>query len=96
MQKEIFKTLIKDGQADIQDVELYQRSFDFEPQGRYVLVGIRQAGKSYLLYQRAKQFLKEGHDIKEIVYINFDDERLLGMKAEDFDLILQAYSTMYN
>ena len=49
MQKEIFKTLIKDGQADIQDVELYQRSFDFEPQGRYVLVGIRQAGKSYLL-----------------------------------------------
>lgn len=61
-----------------------------------MLVGIRQAGKSYLLYQRAKQFLKEGHDIKEIVYINFDDERLLGMKAEDFDLILQAYSTMYN
>ena len=40
--------------------------------------------------------LESGHDISEIVYINFDDERLLGMTAEDFDLILQAYSTMYD
>lgn len=96
MQKEIFKTLIKEGQAEIKDIELYQRPFEFEEEGRYVLVGIRQAGKSYLLYQRAKQFLQAGHDIREIVYINFDDERLYDMKVEDFDLILQAYSTMYN
>ena len=96
MQKEIFKTLIKEGQAEIRDIELYQRPFEFEEEGRYVLVGIRQAGKSYLLYQRAKQFLQTGHDIREIVYINFDDERLYGMKVEDFDLILQAYSTMYD
>lgn len=96
MQKEVFKTLIKEGQNEIQEIELYQRPFDFEEQGRYVLVGIRQAGKSYLLYQRAKQFLAEGHDIREFVYINFDDERLYGMKVEDFDLILQAYNTMYS
>lgn len=96
MNKEILKTLIREGQEDISDIELNVRNFEFEEQGRYVLVGIRQAGKSYLLYQRAKQFIQAGHDLKEIVYINFDDERLLGMKAEDFDLILQAYSTMYS
>lgn len=96
MQKEVFKTLIKEGQNEIQEIELYQRPFDFEEQGRYVLVGIRQAGKSYLLYQRAKQFLADGHDIREFVYINFDDERLYGMKVEDFDLILQAYNIMYS
>ena len=96
MQKEIFKTLIKEGQAEIRDIELYLRPFEFEEEGRYVLVGIRQAGKSYLLYQRAKQFLQAGHDIREIVYINFDDERLYDMKVEDFDLILQAYNTMYS
>lgn len=95
MQKEVFKQLIKEGQDEILNVELYERTFEFEEFGRYVLVGIRQAGKSYLLYQRAKKLLKEGHDIKEIVYINFDDERLLGMKADDFDLILQAYGTMF-
>ncbi len=96
MQKDIFKTLIKEGQDEIKEMELYRRPFFFEEQGRYVLVGIRQAGKSYLLYQRAMQFLSEGHDIREIVYINFDDERLYGMTVDDFDLILQAYSTMYS
>lgn len=96
MQKEVFKTIIKEGQDEIRDIELFTRNFDFEERGRYVLVGIRQAGKSYLLYQRAKMFLENNHDIREIVYINFDDERLLGMTSEDFDLILQAYSVMYN
>ena len=73
MQKDVFKILIKEGQEEIRDVELYNRHFDFEDQGRYVLVGIRQAGKSYLLYQRAKKFLQEGHNLDEIIYINFDD-----------------------
>lgn len=96
MEKEVFKILIKEGQDEICDIDLFSRDFEFEEQGRYVLVGIRQSGKSYLLYQRAKMFLENRHDIREIVYINFDDERLLGMKAEDFDLILQAYSVMHN
>lgn len=45
---------------------------------------------------RAHFVLPDLHDIKEIVYINFDDERLYGMKVEDLDLILQAYSSMYS
>lgn len=95
MQKDIFRTLIKEGQEDIENIELVKRPFEFEEEGRYVLVGIRQAGKSYLLYQRAKDYLEKGHNIKEFVYINFDDERLLGMTSDDFDLILQAYSSTY-
>ncbi len=95
MNKDVFKTLIKEGQEELWEVQLYPREFEFEQTGRYVLVGVRQAGKSYLLYQRAKQFIREGHDVKELVYINFDDERLLVRCAEDFDLILQAYATMY-
>lgn len=96
MTLDAIKTVIKEGQEDLLTVQLYERPFEFEPEGRYVLVGIRQAGKSYLLYQRARQLLAQGHSISEIVYINFDDERLLGMTAEDFDLILQAYSSMYS
>ncbi len=95
MQKEVFKTLIKEGQEEIRDMDLFERPFEFEEQGRYVLVGVRQAGKSYLLYQRARQLLRDGNKLNEIVYINFDDERLLGMSSDDFDLILQAYFTMY-
>lgn len=95
IQKEALKRIIKEGQNEIRDVELYRRPFEFEENGRYVLVGIRQAGKSYLLYQRAKMMLEQGHDIREIVYVNFDDERLWGMKVDELDLILQAYGSMY-
>lgn len=96
MDKEIFRAIIKEGQDEVSAVEINERPFTFEENGRYVLVGVRQAGKSYLLYQRAKQLLASGHSIKEFVYINFDDERLLGMTTNDFDLILQSYSSSYS
>lgn len=89
--KDIFRAIIKEGQELLESVELYERPYAFEDNGRYVLVGIRQAGKSYLLYQRARQLLREGTDIRNIVYIDFDDERLLGITVADFDLILQTY-----
>ena len=94
--KETFRTLIKEGQQEIREVKLYDRPFEFEEQGRYVLVGVRQAGKSYMLYKRAKQLLAKGHQLEEIVYIDFDDERLVEMTSEDFDYILQAYQSVYN
>ena len=94
--KETFRTLIHEGQEEIKDVELYDRPFDFEENGRYVLVGVRQAGKSYMLYKRARQMMAAGYQLEDMVYINFDDERLMGMTADDLDLILQAYQSVYN
>ena len=94
--KETFRTLIKEGQETLGEVELYNRPYEFEENGRYVLVGVRQAGKSYMLYKRAKQLLASGHSLQEMVYIDFDDERLLGMAAADLDQILQAYGSVYS
>ena len=94
--KETFRTLIHEGQEEIRDVELYDRPFEFEENGRYVLVGVRQAGKSYMLYKRARQMLDTGYLLEDMVYINFDDERLMGMTADELDLILQAYQSVYN
>ena len=95
MDKELFKTIINRNQSLLQKVQLYQRDIFFEPNGNYVLVGVRHAGKSYMLYQRALQLLAEGVDIHRIVFVNFDDERLLEMTAQDFDLIIQVYESMY-
>ncbi len=64
---ETFRTLIKEGQEPIEAVELYDRPFDFEQTGRYVLVGVRQSGKLYMLYKRAKQLLTEGHSLEEFI-----------------------------
>lgn len=92
---ELFKTLIKEGQELIAQVDINQRELELEEQGRYVFVGIRQAGKSYLLYQQAKQLITSGFSVEDMLYIDFDDERLLGMTAEHLDLMLQAYALLY-
>lgn len=95
MEKEIFSTIIREGQDYIPEIALFNRPFEFEQKGNYVFVGVRQCGKSYMLYQRIQELLKEGHDIKEIVYINFDDERLQLIKSNELDMILQAYASLY-
>ncbi|MDE6439934.1 MAG: ATP-binding protein [Bacteroidales bacterium] len=95
IEKDTFRMLIREGQELLRDVELYDRPSDFETKGRYVLVGVRQAGKSYMLYKIAKQLLTQGHLLEEFVYIDFDDERLIEMTANDFDLILQTYKAIY-
>lgn len=96
MERELIRKIIIESQEFIADIPLIERPFHFEKNGNYVFVGIRQAGKSYLLYQRVKQLIAEGHSIEEIVYINFDDERLRLMTADEFDLILQAYASLFD
>lgn len=91
MDIELFRTIIAENQEYIGDISLIERPLALEENGSYVFVGVRQAGKSYLLYQRIKQMIASGTRLEDIVYINFDDERLKDMVAMDFDLILQAY-----
>ena len=57
---EVIKKVIVEYQQFIETVELHERSYGFETNGKYVMVGVRHAGKSYLLYQRARQFLAAG------------------------------------
>ncbi len=94
MDKNIIQKIIIENQELVEQVELVERHFVFEPQGNYVFVGVRQAGKSYLLYQRMKQLIAKGHQVEELVYINFDDERIANIKAEEMDLILQAHQAL--
>ena len=92
---EILKRIIVENQQFIATVEMNRRDYVFEPKGRYVLVGLRQAGKSYLLYQRIKTLVSEGHKIEEMCYVNFDDERIAGIRAEELGSILDAYHALY-
>lgn len=91
----LLKQIIVENAEFVTGVDLVRRDFAFEPQGRYVMVGLRQAGKSYLLFQRAQQLIAEGHRPEEICYVNFDDERLVGMSAEDLNRILEAWRSLY-
>ncbi len=93
---ETLKSIIIEGQELLEEINAVPRSFKFEEWARYVFVGVRQAGKSYLLYLRAKQLIAQGHSKEELLFINFDDERLIEFKASDFDSILKAYNSLYD
>jgi len=96
MNKEILKEVIADNQIEISNYQIIPRNFYYEEFGNYVFAGIRRAGKSFLLYQRIQQLLKSGTGWDEMLYINFEDERLTGMKLEDLNLLLEVHLEMYD
>lgn len=95
MDKTILKQVIADNQLEVPKYEVNKRNFVFEEFGNYVFVGIRRAGKSYLLYQRMQQLLSQGVSWDEMLYINFEDERLVGMNLDDLNLLLEVHLEMY-
>lgn len=95
MDKLLLQKIMVESQNEVEEHEVKPRDISFEGFDRYILVGIRRAGKSYLLYQRMQQMLAEGHDWSEMLYLNFEDERLEGFTAMDFNLILEAHYEIY-
>lgn len=95
MDKNILKTVIADNQIEVPKYKVIPRDFTFEEFGNYVFVGIRRAGKSFLLYQRMQQLLAQGVSWNEMLYINFEDERLVGMSLQDLNLLLEVHLEMY-
>ncbi|MCL2478571.1 MAG: ATP-binding protein [Treponema sp.] len=95
MDKDLLKTVISDYVAEIPKYRVNHRKIRFEKAANYVFAGIRRAGKSYLLYQRMQELLSGGINPHAILYINFEDERLSGMKQDDLNLLLETHLEMY-
>lgn len=95
MEKDIIKQIILNQQEFINRVKLLPRKLFIEKNGNYVFVGIRRAGKTYMLYQYIQQLLREGHDKQEILFVNFEDERIADIKKEDLHLIVECYKEMF-
>ncbi len=58
------------------------------------VIGVRRSGKTYILYETIKKLLKNKVPKKNILYINFEDERIK-LKQDELDFILQAYQELY-
>ena len=58
------------------------------------LSGVRRSGKTFNLYNIIQRLLSKKIQKENILYINFEDERL-ELKKEDLDLIIQSYRELY-
>ena len=89
MNHQLLKTIIFDRHEIIRDMEILPRAFSFEDEANYVLTGLRRAGKTTQLYARARQLVEGGADWEQIIFINFEDERLADFQLSDFqDIVL--------
>lgn len=59
------------------------------------LTGVRRSGKTFAFYQLIDDLLKQNIQKQRILYVNFEDERLLPLSASDFSTILNTYYETY-
>ena len=96
MNKDLIKQIILENHQFVTNIELIDRSFTIEDSGNYVFVGSRRAGKTYSMFQIIRNMLNDNHSIENILYINFEDERLLELKLEDLNLIIDSFKELFN
>lgn len=93
--RSVLKEVILDAKKDIGNYIINNREVSLDAFPLQVLVGVRRCGKSFVLYQQIFRMLEAGHNWNEITYIDFEDQRLSGFEAEDFNLILECHTELY-
>lgn len=94
IQKEVIREILLENRKEVELQHVVPRNFQMEDFANYVLIGVRRAGKSFMLYQQIQQNLKRGITWDSMLYINFEDERLMGMTAQELNLILEVQGMM--
>lgn len=95
MDKQILKQILRDNQQEVERYVVEPRHLKLDDFPCWVLVGVRRTGKSYMLYHRIQQLLAEGHKWDEMLYLNFEDERLENFESDDFNRLLECHQEMY-
>jgi predicted AAA+ superfamily ATPase len=55
------------------------------------IVGMRRTGKTWLMFQRMRELVEAGVPREDLLYVNFEDERLGEVTAADLSKILEAH-----
>ena len=94
MNHNLLKTVIYDQHEIIKNFQIVNREYEFDINANYVVIGLRRAGKSTLLYKIVQDLVASGTDWNQIIYINFEDERLSEFSLNDFNDILSVQAEM--
>ncbi len=89
MNREYLKQVIVDQKETYLNNPVIIRDFKPEEKINYCFVGIRRTGKSYMMYQMINSLRASGIPSNSILYVNFEDERLLELTAAELNVILE-------
>ncbi len=93
--KETFKKLIINFQERIFD-NILSREYIIPTETKKIvsLIGVRRSGKTYILFSLIEK-LRKTVDNTNIIYINFEDDRLFPIQLSDLDTLLEGYYELY-
>ena len=60
-----------------------------------VAIGMRRTGKTYLLMQKILQLMEDNIPLSQILYLNFEDDRLLPMNQEKLRHFIDEFYSLY-
>jgi len=95
MDKVLLKQIMLDQKHSLQSYEIDSRAYNVDLQLNYVFVGVRRAGKSYMMYHVIQQLVAGGHNWDEVLYMNFEDERLENFVTADFAALVECHQELY-
>ncbi len=95
MEKDIIKKIILENQQRIPRLEIVERDYKVESGANYILTGQRRAGKTWFMFGLVQDMVKDGEPIEKVLYINFEDERLIGLDVNGLDSILESYRELF-
>lgn len=93
--KELFKRIITDFiEKELQSLQPRDYKIPTESKKIISLIGVRRSGKSSILFNLIEE-MRQKHPRENIIYINFEDDRLFPLKLEHLDNLLEAYYELY-
>ena len=93
---EVLKSLILDFQETPLEASVPRHLRIEEVPGKAtVCIGVRRSGKSTYVSQVVKRLLSDGVRRENILYLNFFDDRLHGLRQDNLELIAEAYYALY-
>lgn len=93
--KVVLKQILASNQQDVERYSVISRKLPTDEFPRRIFVGARRSGKSFMLYQKMQEMLAAGKDWSNMLYVNFEDDRLDSFSVDDFELILECHAEMY-
>jgi predicted AAA+ superfamily ATPase len=59
------------------------------------LAGVRRSGKTFLFFDAVQRLAAQGVDRRRILYLNFEDDRLHPIRADELDLVLRSWREVF-
>lgn len=96
MVKDVIKFIIAKKQSEM-PFNLIERDIKIPTEENKIITipGIRRCGKTSMMELAVNQLLKGGVSKTRILWIGFDDERLVGMSTDELDDIISSYMEMF-